>query len=868
MLHEDVIRTDITHGLDAEAVIQSRRRYGSNELGRTKRRSFISKFISNLSDPIIKILIGALVINTALNFKNINIPETIGIACAVLTATIVSTVSEQGSEAAFEKLKESAGRGKVTVRRSGRTKEIMTEELVRGDVCFIRAGMKIPADCRIVNGGVSANEALLTGESADVKKSEGDTLFKGCLCTSGECTALVSNVGAATEYGKIAKNVSVQDRKSPLKERLSELAQTVSRLGYAAAVLIVIVYLFNSFVVDSGWNGAVIAERFKDIRYVLSSVVGAVTLGVSVLVVAVPEGLPMMITVVLSSNMKKMLRSGVLVRKMVGIETAGSMNILFTDKTGTLTSGNMTVNRVYIGDKCFKNCRETANADKDVIPLISKYLVGTSSRSPTEKALVNFCKGAQSPERVFCVEKMNFDPTVKYSACVYESGGSTRCAVLGAAEKILSRCTSYNECGTGTVPMTKQAMASFTDVIGRETSSCARVLALASSKSSEWADIKKDRASDMTLTALISIRDELRPDIKKSIDLAKQAGIQVVMITGDNKDTARAIAKEAGIYDGADGYVLSGDEIERMSDAEIDETLGRLAVVARATPTDKLRLVESAHRLGLVSGMTGDGINDAPSLKAADVGFAMGSGSDVAKEASDIILTNNSISSITNAVLYGRCVFESIRKFITFQLMMNLCALGVSLIGPFVGIEAPITVIQMLWVNIIMDTLGGLAFAGEIPLSEYMKRPPVARNEKILNGRMASQILFLGAYTLTVSMLFLKLPIVRKIISVDSDVYHLTCFFALFIFCGIFNSFNARSPRGALFDHLSGNKAFIGIIFFVAIVQLAIIYLGGSVFRCVPLSAKDLLICFAISSTVIPADMIRKSFIKNKGEAV
>ena len=862
MRQGDEICTDTEYGLDAEEVARSRRLYGANVLERTRRRSFLAKFISNLSDPIIRILIGALIINTALNFRNINIPETVGIACAVLIATVVSTVSEQGSEAAFEKLKESAGRGKVTVRRAGRTKEIMTEELVTGDVCFIRAGMKIPADCVIADGAVSSNEAPLTGEAADVKKARGATLYKGCLCTSGECVAVVTRVGGATEYGKIAGNVSAEDRKSPLKERLGELARSVSRLGYFAAGLIVTVYLFNSIVVDSGWNGAVIAERVKDVKFILSSIINAVTLGVSVLVVAVPEGLPMMITVVLSSNMKKMLRSGVLVRKPVGIETAGSMNVLFTDKTGTLTTGNMTVNRVYIGERCIKTSRELAESGSDIIPLLSKFLVGASSRSPTEKAIVNFCKGAPFVDRSVCVEKLNFDHTIKYSACVFESGGVRRCAVLGAAEKILSRCRAYRTNDGRILPMTKQAAAYFGRIIDSEASLCARVLALAESNVSNWDSIKRDRDAEFTLSALISIRDELRPDIKRSVALAKQAGVQIVMMTGDNKETATAIAKEAGIADGMSDLILTGDDVTGMTDGEIDRVLPHLSVVARATPSDKLRLVESARRLGLVSGMTGDGINDAPSLKAADVGFAMGSGSDVAKEASDIILTNNSFKSITSAILYGRCVFESIRKFITYQLMMNLCALGVSIIGPFVGIDAPITVIQMLWVNIIMDTLGGLAFAGEIPLAQYMKRPPIGRSEKILNGRMIGQILYLGIYTLTVSMLFLKLPVVRKIISVDTDIYHLTCFFALFIFCGIFNSFNARSPRGALFSHLAGNKPFIFIIFFVACVQLAIIYSGGSVFRCVPLTAGDLALCAMISSTVIPADMIRKRLIR------
>lgn len=871
--------TDVTRGLEHTEVVQRRRKYGSNELETVKRRSFFSKFVSNLGDPIIKILIGALIINTALNFKNINWPESVGILCAILIATLVSTVSEQGSEAAFEKLKESAGAAKVFVKRDGRIKEIPSSDVVAGDICYVRAGMRIPADCVITDGAISVNEAPLTGESKEIKKRaalfSGGTVFlndarqtggeskiyKGCLCTSGECAALTVAVGSHTEYGKIARNISVSDRKSPLKERLGELAKSVSILGYIAAALIITMYLFNAFIIDSGFDRYIIAERLRDVKYIFSSFVSAVTLGVSALVVAVPEGLPMMITVVLSSNMKRMLKSGVLVRKMVGIETAGSMNILFTDKTGTLTSGNMTVNRIYIGDGCFTDAKAATAANKEAAALASEYLIGAASKTPTEKAISSFFKGSGDIGGIHCIEKMNFDPAVKYSACLYGISGTEKCAVLGAAEKILSASVSYKDEFGRVCKMDKSAYYRFAGIIGKETSSCARVLALATLPFSEWRNVLRGEICGATLVSLVSIRDELRPEIKKSVATAKNAGIHVVMITGDNKDTAYSIAKEAGIVDAEHDLILSGDEVADVEVDRLKALLPRLAVVSRATPSDKLKLVECATESGLVSGMTGDGINDAPSLKAADVGFAMGSGSDVAKEASDVILTNNSFKSITNAILYGRCVFESIKKFITFQLMMNLCALGVCLIGPAVGIESPITVIQMLWVNIIMDTLGGLAFSGEIPLREYMTRPPVKRNEKILTKRMVGQILYLGLYTLTLSILFLKLPAVRTILSKDDDLYHLTCFFALFIFCGIFNSFNSRSPSGKLLSHISGNKAFIFIIAFVAVVQIAIIYTGGSVFRCVPITAKDLAICAAAAFTVIPADMIRKSFI-------
>ncbi len=877
----DSLRVDIDRGLSEKDVPHIRKKYGANILTKARRRSFLSKFISNLGDPIIKILIGSMIINVAFMIKNINWPETIGIACAVFTATLVSTISEHGSERAFDKLNEKASSGTIDVIRDGKLKEIETSQIVPGDILIIRAGMMIPADCFLTDGTISVCEAPLTGEAANVKKTpvklvsktidvlrvktdKTSRLFKGCLCTKGEGVGVAVKVGDATEYGKIAKELVKDDRKSPLKEKLSELAKSISYIGYVAAIMIMAAFIFNALVIDSGWVPEIIMIRLKDVKFILSTLINAVTLGVSVIVVAVPEGLPMMITVVLSSNMKKMLRSGVLVRKMVGIETAGGMNILFSDKTGTLTTGNMSVSRIYLAGRVFQRADEVAKQcpSKSVLPLLSEHLVGRSARTPTEKALVSFCKGVRGGERIRCIEKLSFNSENKYSACLYEDRGVKKCAILGAAEKLLSMC-EWTLDETGTVRrLDSRCRASLSSIISNEATHRARVIALVECDCEYWDGICNGRPAPSSVIALISIRDELRRDIASSVSEAQGAGVRVIMITGDNRETACAIAKEAGIIRSPGDVVLTGDEMRLMSDDELSITLERLAVVARALPSDKERLVEVSGKRGLVSGMTGDGINDAPSLKAADVGFAMGSGSDVAKEASDIILTNDSFKSITNAILYGRCVFESIRKFITFQLTMNLCALGVSLIGPFIGVDAPITVIQMLWVNIIMDTLGGLAFAGEMPLRQYMKREPTARREKILTKRMVSQILFLGLYTLTLCIAFLKAPFIKSLLSDGAAEYHLTCFFSLFIFCGIFNSFNARAPRDKLLSHISGNKGFIAIMIFVATVQLAIIYLGGETFRCVPINVRDLAVTSALALTVIPADMIRKRIIK------
>ncbi|MBR6917849.1 MAG: calcium-translocating P-type ATPase, PMCA-type [Clostridia bacterium] len=877
-------RVDISKGLSKSEVQQSRAKFGSNTITKSKRKPFLSKFISNLKDPIIKILIGALVINVAFMMKNINWPETIGIAFAVLIAALVSTISEHGSDAAFEKMN-AKNCEEVIAFRDGRRKAVLDKDIVTGDIIFIGAGMSIPADCLIIRGEVSADESALTGESVSVKKraakvenrvidlpfavgaSRRDThLFKGCFCTKGECEALVLGVGDNTEYGKIAKELIREDEVSPLKERLTQLAKSVSKIGYAAAALIMAAYIFNAVVIDSSWNTTVILTRVSDLRFMFSTVLSSITLGVSVIVVAVPEGLPMMITVVLSSNMKRMLKSGVLVRKMVGIETAGAMNILFTDKTGTLTSGNMSVRKIIFDGMTCKDPKDVAKHPvfSGVIPLLTEGLIGSSFKTPTETALIKHFKPVSSYEKCTVIEKMKFDPDKKYSACVFESGGIRRCALLGAAEKLLDE-SRYYKASDGKIKLLDDATkCRLYDEIISETSASSRMLTLAEAYEDNREDIKCGDTAPLIFVAFISIRDELRHNIANTVKLAKSAGVQVVMMTGDNRDTARAIAAEAGIIDSSHALTVTGDEVRNMSDKELLSILPDLAVVSRALPSDKLRLVEISKKAGLVCGMTGDGINDAPSLKSADVGFAMGSGSDVAKEASDVVIANNSFEAITRAILYGRCIFESIRKFITFQLTMNLCALGVSLIGPFIGIDAPITVIQMLWVNIIMDTLGGLAFAGEVPLKEYMEREPIKRNEKILTRRMTHQILFLGTYTLALCIGFLKLPFVKMMIDNDSDVYYLTCFFALFIFCGIFNSFNARSPHGPLLSHISGNKSFITIIFIVASVQLAIIYLGGAVFRCTPLTRGDLILCCALSLSVIPADKIRKLLTRRK----
>ena len=443
---------------------------------------------------------------------------------------------------------------------------------------------------------------------------------------------------------------------------------------------------------------------------------------------------------------------------------------------------------------------------------------------------------------------------------IYGPGVRRVTLIKGAPEKLLGACDRYID-NKGSLRKLDSGMllrAAWSEMTGH----AMRVLALAVS---ETPVSEQGGFSRLVLVGLVGIRDEVRPEARSAISQVHQAGIQVVMMTGDNRETAAAIARSAGLLEANSPAeaVMTSSELENLTDGEVKARLPALRVVARAMPADKSRLVRLAQEMGLVAGMTGDGINDAPALKKADVGFAMGSGTEVAKEAGDIVILDDNFASIAKAVLYGRTIFKSIRKFIIFQLTMNLCAVGISIVGPFIGIDTPVTVIQMLWINIIMDTLAGLAFAGEPPLQEYMKEPPKRRDEPVLNKYMLNQILCMGLFTIALSVAFLKLDWVKPLFRYGSDpIYLMTAFFALFIFTGIFNSFNARTHRVNLFAHIHRNPGFVGIMAMVAVIQLVLIYYGGSLFRTAGLTPRELLLVLVMAFLVVPADGLRKLFLR------
>lgn len=884
-------------GLTEEEAILSQKKHGLNLLTVKKNTSFFRKLLNNFGDPIIKILLIALLITVFLPGGDGSVFETVGIAATILISTLVSTLSEHGSEKAFRRMQSEARVQKCTVIRGGTHTVIPIENVVVGDAVCLFPGEKLPADGIIVDGSILCDESALTGESREIEKRVSDThekeiesVFRGSTVTSGEAIMSVTAIGDSTYYGHMANEVQYESGKSPLKERLSVLAKTLSYFGYFCAACVAVVYLINAFFLTPSFTFSFTG--------VFTEIIHAATLAVSVVVVAVPEGLPMMITVVLSSNMLRMQKEHIQVRKPVGIETAGSINILFTDKTGTLTYGTPTAAGYITGD--LSKAGRCSDLSKSIRFLLGTAAVLTSDciienpLSPdtrrilggntTDRAVLKgYFSAGEYPKGPTPICKLSFDSKIKLAAAAADiSGvpdtkikrGTTLTFIKGAPEILLDKCTGYYA-PDGTVK--KINKAPLKSELDRITSKGIRVIAVVTSDTDASAvgglikEVKENEKPDLSplfrgvnFVCFITIKDELRRESPKAIKTLTNAGIQVVMVTGDSTATAAAIAKEAGILkSNENGTVIESTELNKMSDGEVARILPHLRVVARALPTDKSRLVRIAKENGLITGMTGDGINDAPALKQADVGFAMGSGTEVAKEAGDIIITDNNIASIVKAVLYGRTIFRSIRKFIVFQLTMNLSAVGISIIGPFISFETPVTVIQMLWINIIMDTLAALAFAGEAPRLFFMKEAPIPKNEPILNGDMITKIFVMGTYTVMLCLFFHQSSLIRGVFgSSDSSSAFLSGFFALFVFSGIFGAFNARASRLNIFSGLPENPVFITVISLISSVQMAIIYFGGELFRSAPLSFSQLKVIILLAFTVIPAGRVLEIIMK------
>ena len=873
-------------GLTKEQVLKSRQKYGDNRLSEVKSEGFWEKLLSNFGDPMIKILCVALIINIIFAFLGqTEWYETVGIALAVILATFVSTFSEYRNENAFQKLQDEASKIKCKVYRDNEITEISIDDIVVGDCILLQSGDKVSADGNLIEGTISVDQSVLNGENKEAKKKavpneyQEDSnkamdflnyykVFRGTIVCSGNGVMEVTTVGDKSVYGKIASELQADDdRESPLKVKLTNLANGISKFGYLGGILIAVALLFQRIVVHNSFDMTQILAYCSNWMAVVNDIVEAVMLAVIIIVMAVPEGLPLMIAIVSAQNMGKMLKDNVLVRKISGIETEGSLNILFSDKTGTITKGILEVVTFINGcGKQWDSSNKVSPKLKDILTI--SILENTSAvisqeqiigGNGTDRAVLGFLPKQIPNYHLTKVASIPFNSDNKYSA-VQVTGDFNYTLLKGAPEKIISKCSFYFDEDGNKQPLDPNII---NDKINELASRAIRVLGLAvSEKPIENDTIPND---DYTLVGILGIRDDVRPESIEAIQEVHNAGVQVVMITGDRKDTAVAIAKEAGLLTSNKDVVLTSDELNALSDEEVKSKIKDLRVVARALPSDKSRLVRLAQQLNLVVGMTGDGVNDSPALKKADVGFAMGGGTEVAKEASDIVILDDNFTSIDKAILYGRTIFNSIRKFIIFQLTINVAAVLVSFMSPLLGMENPLSITQILWVNLVMDTLTALAFGGEPALKRYMKEQPKRRDEAIVSKYMWSEIITGSLWIFLLSMGMLVLHEADSFFRDDpSNKYLLTGYFAFFIFISVFNAFNTRTEQLNLFDNIKGNHGFLKILSLIVVVQICMTYFGGNILRCYGLTATEWLFILVLAFTIIPVDFIRKLYYRNK----
>ncbi len=871
-------------GLSDNAVSESRKIYGANVVTTQEAEGFFDKLRTNLKDPIIVILIVALAVTVflaAMGFAPWY--EGLGIAFAVVMATLIATWSEYSNENEFQRLLEEASKVKVKVFRNSTLVEILIDDLVVNDLVLLQPGDTVPADGYLLTGEIELNESALTGESETVKKTGADDekhseaeekyeMSRAALVVDGEAVMKVLEVGDKTKYGATLKELtSAETRPSPLQEKLATLGRQISRFGYVGALFIAFSFMFNHIFLEGGGWEIYFSKPDGEIIY---NIVTAIILAIIIIVVAVPEGLPMMIAVVLSMNMHKLLKAKVLVRKLLGIETSGSLTILFTDKTGTLTQGKLTVSELLLGNaehlQSYKeipeNLRETVSfalrnntpASIDTGDPENPKIVGAN---PTGQALLRFL-GADLAKQDDVKVKVNipFNSSYKFSATQVE-GSQNLTMVKGAAEIVLAGCTHYLDVDGNKVELDSEKLKE--EMLGLSKRAM-RLIGLAVSNQ----DLGEENVfpSDLTLVGIFGLRDEMRKESKTAVETVRRAGIQVVMITGDAKDTAQAIAREVGILEKEQALVLTSKELGEISDEELIKILPDMRVVARALPADKNRLVKLAKSMNWVVGMTGDGVNDAPAVKNADVGFSMGDGTDMTKESSDIVILDNNFISLTNAVRYGRTLLKSIRKFLIFQLTVNVAAILVAFLGPFFGIDLPLTMTQLLWVNIVMDTLAAFAFSGEAALKRYMNEKPIPKDESLISGDMWSAILIDGIFMASISLYFLTSDFVAGLFVCDAvrcpdpelNLVLLTGFFGFFVFMNNFNKFNARTEGLNLFEHITENRNFLVVVILIFFLQTSFTYFGGEVLRTVGLTLEEWFYVLAFAITIIPLDLTRK----------
>lgn len=862
-------------GLTSEEARGSLEKYGNNALSKPPRQTFFYKLLENFKDPIIRILLLALLVNVIFVYMgHADWIETVGIFAAIMLATLVSTWSEYSNENAFRKLQEEASRITCKVWRDGEPVEIHIDDIVVGDAVQLESGDKIPADGILLEGSMKLDQAALNGESEEAAKepapdgfawgTETDfldphRLYRGSVVVEGQGLMRAEKVGDTSIYGQLTQELKETDRDSPLKLKLKHLANKISYFGYAGGILIFFAVLLHKLFAAGGW-----AIYTANMPQVLSDVVQASILAVIIIVMAVPEGLPLMIAIVSSLNMQKMLNDNVLVRKLTGIETAGSLNLLFTDKTGTITKGQLEVIGFIDGSmKEYGSFAELPQAIKGYT--YENVVLNTSAAvtdgkilggNITERALNKYIGDYRVRNMPLRTAFVPFNSANKYSFASVR-GAQEYTLAKGAPEKLVALCSYYWDEDGHCLPLTDAMKKRLDDRMLELAGKAIRMLALCTYPG--LVDGTVLPRQDLVLVGILAIRDEVRPEAVEAIRQVQDAGVQIVMITGDRRETAVAIAKDAGLLQRPQDQVWTSQSLGEMTDEEIKLNLRHLRVVSRALPMDKLRLVRLSQEMNLVVGMTGDGVNDSPALKRADVGFAMGSGTEVAKEAGDIVILDDNFLSIKKAILYGRTIYNSICKFIVFQLSINFSAVLINFISPFIGIEKPLTIIQILWINLVMDTLAALAFGGEPALEKYMQEKPKERSAPLVSEKMLTSIILGGLWMTLVAIAFYKSSWVDSLFrSAPDHIYTYTGFFCAYIFMAVANGFNVRVEGTNLLDHITQNIGFVNVMGGIVAIQVLLTFIGGRVLRTAPLTPSEWGVVLLCAISMVVVDLFRK----------
>nr|WP_293533806.1 calcium-translocating P-type ATPase, PMCA-type [Prevotella sp.] len=852
-------------GLTDEQVKQSREQYGRNVLTPPRRTSLWKLYLDKYRDPIIQILLVAAFVSLILAFIEHNFMETIGIFVAVFLATTVGFYFERDAAKKFNVLTALSEEQPVKVRRGGKVMQIPRHDIVVGDVVLIEVGDEVPADGELlVSTDLQINESTLTGEPITEKNTEGggdgayprNVILRSTMVMNGRGEFVVTAVGDATEIGKVAQKSTEQTSvKTPLYVQLDKLASIISKVGSVVSVAAFVIFLVHDILTNPAWGG-------KDYFYMAEIVLDYFMMAVTLIVMAVPEGLPMAITLSLALNMRRMLKSNNLVRKLHACETMGAVTVICTDKTGTLTQNQMQVDELLPKDDN-QHLLDVAIAINSTAELDEDKAIG----NPTESALLLWLKSQDKDYRELrhqakVLKQQPFSTEKKYMATIAEVDGEKYLLVKGAPEIVLDLCEMEER-------YRNQALRELDEWQHK----AMRTLAFAYRRidRGEAASEKSVptigqllSAKDFTLQALVAITDPIRKDVPAAVKECRHAGIEVKVVTGDTAATAMEIGKQIGVFEdeaeniGADGdmtsldqQMITGEQWEALSDEEAYKRAKDIRVMSRARPTDKQRLVAMLQKHGEVVAVTGDGTNDAPALHYAHVGLSLGSGTSVAKEASDMTLLDDSFKSIANAVMWGRSLYRNLQRFLFFQLVVNVAALLLVLGGSIIGTEMPLTVTQILWVNLIMDTFAALALASLPPSHEVMNDKPRKATDFIINKGMAFGILFCGIAFFIV--MFAMLIYCERRGKGGVDVHELTVFFTTFVMIQFWNLFNAKSlgSNRTAFRHFLKDKGMILVLALVLVGQWLIVTFGGEMFRTVPLSLTEWLVIIGATSIIL-----------------